>query len=109
MYWVVRQKQTGEFLGLVSLDLYHDGISTELSYQFLPECWGQGYTAEIAQYIIDYAFREVKLPRLVSETQTANMSSRKLLEKVGMRLEGTVKRFGAEQSIYVILNSANNT
>ncbi|MCE0554880.1 GNAT family N-acetyltransferase [Bacillus thuringiensis] len=30
-------------MGFVFLDTYHDGINTEIGYQFLPEFWGQGY------------------------------------------------------------------
>jgi [ribosomal protein S5]-alanine N-acetyltransferase len=104
LYWVVREKASSEFMGLVSLDPHHDGAAIEMSYQFLPQWWGQGYASEIAEFIIDYAFRELRLKKLVSETQTANSASRRLLEKVGMKLEQKVKRFGAEQAIYGILN-----
>ena len=30
--WVVREKHSGAFIGLVSLDLHHDGIYQEISY-----------------------------------------------------------------------------
>lgn len=103
-YWVVRYKETNEFIGLVSLDLGNDGVSTEVSYQILPKWWGKGYATEIVQFVINYGFTELKLPRLIAETQTANIQSCKLLERVGMILETKVHRFEAEQSIYSIVN-----
>lgn len=40
-YWVIREKDSQEFIGLISLDRHHNGINTEISYQFLPCWWGQ--------------------------------------------------------------------
>lgn len=101
-YWVVREKDTAEFMGLISIDLHHEGADQELSYQFMPDWWGRGYAAESAAAVIDFAFEKMKLPALVAETQSANLASCRLLEKLGMELERTVVRFGEEQSIYAI-------
>lgn len=105
LYWVIRQKYDYQFVGLVSLDLHHDGISTEISYQILPKYWGYGYATEIVQEVINIAFNEYSLTKVVAETQTANKSSYKLLKRIGMSLENTVERFGAEQSIFSITNT----
>lgn len=105
LYWVIREKENGLFIGLISLDLHHDGVSTEVSYQVLPEWWEKGYGTEVVQQVIAYAFKELILPKVIAETQTANISSCKLLERIGMSLEQKVQRFGAEQAIYVINNT----
>jgi ribosomal-protein-alanine N-acetyltransferase len=102
IYWVVREKYTTKFVGLISLDIHHDGNSTEVSYQLLPEWWGAGYATEMVKEIIDYAFNKLNLPVVVAETQIANKASRKLLERLGMKLKETVQRFGEEQAIYCI-------
>ena len=99
-YWVVRTKDNSA-IGTVSLGTHHDGMDTEVSYQVLPQWWGRGYAAEVMEAILAYARLELKLPRVVAETQSANAASRRLLERLGMRLEGTVERFGSEQAIYV--------
>ena len=101
-YWVVREKSTTELIGLISLNPHHDGTDHELSYQLLPEWWGRGYAAEAATMIVDYALYELLLPAIVAETQSENEASCKMLEKLGMKLEKKVIRFGAEQSIYAI-------
>lgn len=104
-YWVIRKKHTDNFMGMVSLDPHHDGVYYEVSYQLLPDWWGVGYATEVVQLIINFALNELKLPKVIAETQTANIASCKLLEKLGMKLEGTINRFGAEQAIYSIKSS----
>ncbi len=105
MYWVVREKHTDDFIGLVSLDPHHDGDYLEISYQLLPNWWGKGYASEVVQLLIHYALNELNLSKVIAETQTANTSSCKLLERLGMELERTISRFGAEQAIYSIQSS----
>lgn len=100
LYWIISLKQTNEFIGLVSLDTHHDSTSKELSYQFLPQYWGNGYAYEVLGYIIDFIFNDLLLDKIVCEIQAANQSSCKLLTKLGMSVEETVTRFGAKQSIY---------
>jgi [ribosomal protein S5]-alanine N-acetyltransferase len=104
-YWVVREKQTDNFIGLVSLDPHHEGVYLEISYQFLPYWWGKGYATEVVQVIINFALNGLNLSKVVAETQTANKSSCRLLESLGMKLERTIIRFGAEQAIYSIKSS----
>ena len=101
-YWIVRDIRSKEFIGLVSLDAHHYEQAKEISYQLLPKWWGSGYATEAVAKIIDYALSELNLPAIVAETQSANTASCRLLEKLGMKLERKVIRFGAEQSIYSI-------
>lgn len=101
-YWVVREKHTDNFIGLVSLDPHHEEVYLELSYQFLPKWWGKGYATEVVQGLINYALNELKLSKVIAETQTANKASCRLLERVGMKFERTLTRFGSEQVIYSI-------
>ncbi|CAM4008269.1 GNAT family N-acetyltransferase [Mesobacillus zeae] len=101
-YWAVREQGSGEFIGMVSLDAHHDGEGHEVSFQFFPQWWGAGYATESVKEILHYGFHELKLPRIMAETQMANKPSRKLLERLGMKLIKTCDRFGAKQGIYFI-------
>ncbi len=98
--WTIRNKEDGSFIGLITLDAHHNGIDTEVSYQILPECWGQGYATEAVQAVIVYGLEVLKLPRIVAETQMANIRSRRLLERLDFCLQEKVVRFGEEQAIY---------
>ncbi|MEC2158710.1 GNAT family N-acetyltransferase [Virgibacillus halodenitrificans] len=104
VHLTVKEKNTDQFIGLISLDMHHDGISTEVSYQFLPFWWGKGIAREVVAKLIDYAFNEMQISQLVAETQAANQRSCALLESVGMQVKETVFRFGKEQFIYCLNN-----
>ncbi|MFC4559214.1 GNAT family N-acetyltransferase [Virgibacillus kekensis] len=105
-FWVIKEKETKMFIGLVSLSSHHEG-DIEISYQLHPDWWGKGYATEVVEKIIHYAFNELKISKLVAETQTANKSSCSLLERLGMNLEKKIIRFGAEQALHSI-RSYNN-
>jgi len=100
--WAIRLSPSGDAVGLLTLTGHHDGQDTELSYQLLPEYWGRGIATHAVRLAIRYAFETLGLTRLVSETQSANTASIRLLDRVGMTLDRRVMRFGAEQSIYAI-------
>lgn len=102
-YWVVRLLDNHEFIGLVSLEKYHDGLNIEISYELLPLFWGRGLAMEVVSRIITFGFKDLGLQKLVAETQTKNTLSCNLLERVGMHLETRIHRFGAEQSVYSII------
>lgn len=102
IYLTVKEKQSHKFVGLVSLDPHHDKESIELSYQFMPEWWGTGYAYEVLKELLDFAFFQLNLTKVVAETQSANVASCKLLKKFDMEVCETVSRFGTEQVIYSI-------
>lgn len=104
IYWVVRLKNDNEFIGLVSIDTHHDGSSKELSYQFLPSYWGNGYALEVIKEILSFASNELNIKKIVAETQVANKASCSLLYKLGMKIIDKVYRFDSEQYIFSLDN-----
>ncbi|MEV5030633.1 GNAT family N-acetyltransferase [Paenibacillus sp. LPE1-1-1.1] len=98
-YWAVTLKENNTFIGLVSLENHRDGLHMEVSYEFSPNNWGHGYAEEVIRRLILYAFKELNQSKLIAEIQSANLSSCRLLEKVGMKAEQTLYRYGAEQVI----------
>ncbi|MGL4799567.1 MAG: GNAT family N-acetyltransferase [Cellulosilyticaceae bacterium] len=101
-YYVIRLLSDNTFIGLVSLDTHHDGISKELSYQFLPSYWGNGYALEVTSEILNHSFNTLGICQIIAETQCANTASCNLLSKLGMRILQKVERFGALQYIFGI-------
>jgi RimJ/RimL family protein N-acetyltransferase len=60
-------------IGLVIIGRHRTG-ELELSYQFLPEHWGNGYALEACAAVLEWAFREVAVGgRIVAVTQIANV------------------------------------
>lgn len=98
--WAVRTLKEDAFVGLVTLDDHHEGADTEVSFELMPEFWGLGYAAESVGAALAHARDTLGLPRVVAETQASNTRSRRLLERLGMRPERRLTRFGAEQVLY---------
>ena len=71
-FFTIRLQETGVFVGLVSLDKYHEGNETEISYELLPSFWGKGLGTEIIDHVIKYGFENLGLMKVIAETQTAN-------------------------------------
>jgi RimJ/RimL family protein N-acetyltransferase len=63
--------------------------STEfgLFYAISPAHQIQGYASEAAQALIDYAFNELKLRRVIATTTYDNAASMGVMRKLGMRIE----------------------
>ncbi|MEY8383289.1 GNAT family N-acetyltransferase [Christensenellaceae bacterium 44-20] len=98
--FAVRLKQNGAFLGLVYLNPYCGTPFCEISYEFLPEFWGQGYACEALDECLRYCQEERRETQVVAETQQKNAASRRLLEKLGFAQSQELVRFGERQIVY---------
>jgi [ribosomal protein S5]-alanine N-acetyltransferase len=64
----------------------------ELSYQLYDERFaGRGYTTEAVQLVVDYLFGAKKFHRIHLVIVPENAASRRIAEKCGFLLEGTVR------------------
>jgi len=64
----------------------------ELSYQLYDERFtGRGYTTESVQLLVDYLFGAKKFHRIQLVIVPENAASRRIAEKCGFMLEGTVR------------------
>jgi len=97
-FHAVERTADGTVLGLVTLEEAGRGGETEVSYQFLPEHWGQGYAREAVAAAVDRAL--MRTPTVVAVTQEANVRSRRLLEAVGMAHAESFVEWDAHQVLY---------
>lgn len=63
----------------------------ELAYAITEDHWGKGITAEASQAIIDYCFKNYSVKRLQCRCKSENKASARVMEKLGMKYEGTLK------------------
>jgi len=66
-----------------------DCYSTEfgLFYAISPSYQKQGYAFEAAQALVEYAFQQIHLKRIIAETNHDNVASISVMKKLGMRIE----------------------
>lgn len=105
-YWVI-YNSINQPMGLVSIGPHHDSVNKEISYQFHPDFWGQGYAFEALSLIIQFAFLQKNLPILLAETQTRNSHSIRLLNRLGFIETTRLMRFGHQQSIFQLSSKAS--
>lgn len=94
--WAVREG--GALLGLVGLDL-QPVRSAELGYWLAPEARGRGLMARAVGAVVAHAFDErgVDLDRLFWQAFVGNEASRRVAERAGFTVEGTVRGFGLQR------------
>jgi RimJ/RimL family protein N-acetyltransferase len=71
-------------IGFKELPDYSAG-TVEIGYDIVPDYWGSGYATEAANALIDWAFSQPGVRRVVAECLSDNVASARVLEKVGMR------------------------
>lgn len=86
----------GSFIGLCGLEL---GFGTETDdmrsafagYRIEPSHWNQGYATEALRGIVEFGFCHLDLHRIHSGCAISNAASVKVLEKAGLKREGTTR------------------
>jgi RimJ/RimL family protein N-acetyltransferase len=86
----VALKDTGTPIGMCGL-LKRDSLpDVDIGFAFLPDYWSAGYALEAANGVMNYG-HSIGLNRIVAITSLDNEASIKLLERIGMKFEGTIK------------------
>jgi len=85
-------KTGSRFAGVISLNLgdykYKKG---EIWYKLLPHYWGQGLATEATKAMLAFGFEQLLLHRIECGCSIHNVTSFRVMEKVGMTREG-IKR-----------------
>ncbi|MEZ4632465.1 MAG: GNAT family protein [Deinococcales bacterium] len=106
----VVHRKSHELLGDLAFKLAaHNPQEAEIGYSFKVSAWGQGFAFEALSALLDYAFNNLNLHRIIASTDPRNLRSCRLLERLGMRLEAEFKESlwfkgtWADDRIYAIL------
>jgi RimJ/RimL family protein N-acetyltransferase len=95
----------GELLGGIGLTIDPDHSSAELGYYVAVPHWGKGYASEAATAVIAFAFEVKHLNRVHAHHMTRNPASGRILQKIGMRHEGTLRehiiKWGVPENVEV--------
>jgi RimJ/RimL family protein N-acetyltransferase len=78
-------------LGSCNLTLLAAG-EADLGYMLKRNAWGQGLGTEAALALIEAAFGQLKLARIISTVDVRNAASIRILEKAGLRWEATYRK-----------------
>ncbi|MBB1139088.1 GNAT family N-acetyltransferase [Myroides sp. WP-1] len=73
----------------------------EIGYELHPDFWQTGIMTEAVRAIIPFGFQSFNLHRIEAFIDPINISSRKLLEKVGLQSEGVLRDYFYEKGKFV--------
>jgi ribosomal-protein-alanine N-acetyltransferase len=101
--WTVIEKTSGQIAGACGFFLVEGvGPEIELAYHFAADHWNKGYATEAAVACLRFGFTELELGRVIAMTFPDNFASRRVLEKVGMKLERKATYYDREMVVYSI-------
>lgn len=83
----IELKDTSRHIGAIGMRV-QKGAAGNFGYVLHKDYWGKGYMPEAARALLTFAFQELKLHRMIATCDPANISSIRVLEKLGMRREG---------------------
>jgi len=92
MAWAIIPDESRAFAGMVflhSLNAHHR--KAELAFNLGRQSWNQGIATEAAAAVLGFAFGKLGLNRVEATCMPGNAGSRRVLEKLGMSQEGTMR------------------
>ena len=88
----IERASDGAFIGWCGLSRWNpDYRSASLGYCLDEAAWGHGYATEAARALLAWAFDTLDLNRVQAETDTRNVESARVLQKLGFVQEGTLR------------------
>ncbi|QHJ12474.1 Putative ribosomal N-acetyltransferase YdaF [Paraglaciecola mesophila] len=86
--WAVSEREDEAFIGFVGLHTPNANMPcspcVEIGWRLLPQYWGNGFATEGAHKALEFAFKELALPEVVSFTAKTNQPSRAVMQRIGM-------------------------
>lgn len=95
-------KETGEMIGWSGLMPLNETGEVELGYGMVKEFWGRGIGCECAVAWLKFGFEKAGLERIVAIAYPENKSSRRIMEKCGMKFEKIAMHYDIECVFYAI-------
>jgi RimJ/RimL family protein N-acetyltransferase len=87
-FWSATLRTSGRWIGWFHLrPEKEEPYEMDLGYRLRRDVWGQGLATEGSRELLQRAFTQWNVPRVIAHTLTVNTASRRVMEKCGMRLE----------------------
>ena len=87
-FWAIRFKGEGGILGFCGFRINEDATEPELLYGLSERHWGHGLALEAASAVINFGFEVQGLKRVIAVADTANESSIRVMQRLGLAFEG---------------------
>ena len=100
--WAVCLKDSGKMIGTCGFTkLDAKNMCGEIGYVISPKYRGNGYAAEAARKVLEFGFEDLALHRIEARYMVENLASKRVMDKLKMKLEGVHRDCLLLQSKYV--------
>jgi RimJ/RimL family protein N-acetyltransferase len=90
--WAITARENGELRGAIGLTLDAEHHKAELGYWIGKPYWSKGYATEAAGAVMQYGFEVLNLNRIFARHLGRNPASGRVMQKLGMQLEGCLRQ-----------------
>jgi [ribosomal protein S5]-alanine N-acetyltransferase len=90
--WAVTHKTQGFLIGAVGLSIKAEYKKAELGYWIGRQYWSNNYATEAGKAVLNYAFNDLALNRVVARHLGRNPASGRVMQKLGMTYEGCMRQ-----------------
>lgn len=87
--FAIQTKADATVIGVCGLLYREEQEFTDVGFALLERCWGKGYATEAARAVIEFGKQELGLERIGGIVSPDNQASIRVLEKLGMKQQGT--------------------
>ena len=104
-------KETGEFIGFCTTGIKEElsEPNREIAYAISTQYRNRGYTTTAVKGLINYLFEHTDVEQLNTVVLPRNVSSSKVIQKCGFRLNGEIEIEGQMHSHYILTKEEWNS
>lgn len=106
-WWAVEERQTGQLVGNVGAFFREDSTVMELGWSTYGEFRGQGFANEAAAAALNYAFEIRREPKVRALIASANTSSLRVAQRLGLTYEAETEIYGKAIGCYTLEREAS--
>jgi ribosomal-protein-alanine N-acetyltransferase len=102
--WAVVHKADRKVIGTCGfVSWFPRHARAEIAYAIGRSYWNQGLTTEAARAVVAFGFHRMQLNRIEARCEIPNVASARVMEKLGMSLEGILRQHMFAKGQYVDL------
>jgi [ribosomal protein S5]-alanine N-acetyltransferase len=91
--WAITLPPADQAIGMVFLHAFsREHRRAEIAFNLGQAHWGRGLATEVARAVLGFGFQRLGLNRIEALCMPENVASRKVLLKLGMSFEGTMRQ-----------------
>lgn len=99
--FAITLREGGDVIGAIALEAKPEHGRGEIGYWVGTPYWNRGYVTEAARAVLGFGFESLGLHRIFAMHFSRNPSSGRVMQKLGMKHEGTLREHEKKWDVFV--------